>query len=288
MSVLPSKPSSDPPPPAPPTPPAPVEWGEWAPEAIRNDDFKAVAKYKSVDELAKGYVSLSKEMGARVKIPAPDAPAEEQAKFYERLPESLRPAAKPEELDFELPAGADKKLSMEAIGELKKLAISEKVPAAAFKKILGTYLNKQLAAMETEEKARAATVDAWKAVNVKLFGAKLEEAQGFAQRGVQMLMKEGVVTETDAKLLEMTGLEESPLLLKVLSEYGRARADSRIPGSGGGSQESDTPETADQMEAKLQALMGSDKNYKKTGEMTTEMKTLLEKIANARYGSQAA
>tara|TARA_R100001594_G_scaffold58437_2_gene92411 strand:+ start:4467 stop:5300 length:834 start_codon:yes stop_codon:yes gene_type:complete len=65
-------------------------WIDELPEEFREE--KVLTKYKSVNDLAKGHVHLSRMQGSSINIPGEDATDEDRAEFYTKLgrPESSK------------------------------------------------------------------------------------------------------------------------------------------------------------------------------------------------------
>lgn len=67
-------------------------------ESVSEENRGGVAKFETVDALAKSYTELERNMGNKVKIPTPESPAEEISAFYNKLgrPETSEGYKQPE------------------------------------------------------------------------------------------------------------------------------------------------------------------------------------------------
>jgi hypothetical protein len=188
---------------------APVSHLDFLPEAYRNDP--SFLKYKSADELAKGFKNLEKFIGKKevvngIQVPAEGASPEEMNDFYMQLgrPEAADKYALPDDIKF--PEGSDLAAEKTLISSIAfDLGLSNKQAESLFK----IYSEKTTETFkQTQEQATTA------------FYSAAEEAFGKDYRSNVELAKKGAKALGGADKLNLEDVS-SPLLLKALAMLGK-------------------------------------------------------------------
>lgn len=123
----------------------PVASTSWR-DSVSEENKNGVAKFESVDALAKSYGELERSMGGRVKIPTAESPAEERSAFYTKLGRPEKPEGYTAPT---LPEGQE--LNKEFFGGMAAMAHEAGVSAPQFDKMAANYVAFEAKVREAEQ-----------------------------------------------------------------------------------------------------------------------------------------
>ncbi len=190
----------------------------WAPATIK--DNPGLAKFKTQDELEKGYVELEKSFGARTGVPAADAKPEEWDAFYTK---AGRPTTagdykleipKFENLEYKPPEEQVKGFQDAA----HKAGLNPK-QAQALMNWWGAEVTKQAGSVADLAKSDQAALQ-------KEWGTSWDENLKGAQAGFKNFVTDG--HKDLAALLKSTGMDSHPAVLKFFKALNDKLADGKV------------------------------------------------------------
>lgn len=197
-----------------------------------------------IDKVLTSYAELERQQGESLRVPAPDAPKEEWAKFHAKLPEAMRPVESADKITYTRPEGLpadlpyDEGLATASKAWAAEAGASPKVAQAYHDKFVG-YMAGQVKAHQTAvaasvEKTHDDLVKDWGPVTSDSFKEKLEVANR-AMKGL------GLVDSFKAKgILLADGSLTDPQIAKAYHAIGEAMFKEDTLG-GGGVQTADNP-----------------------------------------------
>lgn len=199
---------------------------EFLPEAYRNDP--SFTRYKSAEELAKGFKNLEQFVGKKeivqgLKVPGDDASPEEVNEFYKQLgrPEAADKYTLPE--DVKLPEGFDLAQEKTLISGIAfELGLSNKQATALYKKY-AEETTKNFTASQTEIQ--------------KTFDQAVKTAFGDDYKANLDLAKKGAAALGGADKLNLEEVS-NPHLLKALAMLGKDRGEDSFENGSSASKES--------------------------------------------------
>lgn len=224
-----------------------VDWSKWQ-EALPDDVKKdpGIAPFKTLPDLAKGYISLQKTLGKdKVSIPDPKHATEaDWLNVYRRL-------GAPDKVDdfkFKLPDGVDEKtIDADFMKSVKEAAVAAGVAPWQFEKIFGAYhktASSRVEASQAEFKAtRAADIDNLK----KEWGQAYDKEVKKANTAFMEFLK----PEERARLIE-DGLAGHPSVVKILANAAKLLSPDKFLGHGDGDNGNMTPAEALSKAQKIQ------------------------------------
>ena len=114
-------------------------------DSVTEENRSGVAKFDSVDALAKSYGELERSMGGRVKIPTDESSTEERSTFYKKLgrPESSEGYTQPT-------MGEGQEVNKEFFGGMATIAHETGVTDSQFSKMAERYIAFEKQQKETE------------------------------------------------------------------------------------------------------------------------------------------
>lgn len=197
-----------------------------------------------IDKVLTSYAELERQQGESLRVPAPDAPKEEWAKFHAKLPEAMRPVESADKIEFKRPEGlpADLPYNDDFANAIKPTMADAKLSptqAQAVHDGAVKYLTDQAKAHQTAvaasvETTHDALVKDWGPVTSDGFKEKLEVANR-AMKGL------GLVDSFKAKgILLADGSLTDPQIAKAYHAIGEAMFKEDTLG-GGVAQTADNP-----------------------------------------------
>jgi hypothetical protein len=112
--------------------------------------------YKSHEDVVSAALSLEQRLGTSVTVPAPDAPKEEWEKFHSKLPETMRPVASADKIEYKRPEGLPENLPYSQ--ELADASKSWAAEAGATPKVAQAYHDKFVGYMAEQAKAQQVAI----------------------------------------------------------------------------------------------------------------------------------
>lgn len=204
----------------------PTTWHAQLPEDLRAN--ASISKFKSVAELAKGYVNAESLIGTK-RIPEPQATWKEEDwnALYSSLGRPTNPDGYKLPDDFKLPEGLT--LDAEKMKKANVALHSAGLTPAQYNKVMayyaGTLGEAQAAAQASQQRAVAQGTAALKQEWGENYGPNLDIAKSVvAKFGGDDLMAS----------LEKSGAANDPLFIKSLHRIGVAMLDDKAIGSGSG------------------------------------------------------
>lgn len=219
---------------APATPAVAVDNGSAA--ATESNPFSGLSEgarkwvdtkgYKSHEDVVSAALSLEQKLGTSVTVPAPDAPKEEWDKFHSKLPETMRPVASPDKIEFKRPEGLpenlpyDEGLANTSKAWMVEAGLTSKQSQAMHDKFAG-----HMAEMATAQQAAIAkSVETTHDELVKDWGPK--DSDGFKEKltvADRAMKKLGLVDAYKAKgILLADGSLTDPQIAKAFQAIGEA------------------------------------------------------------------
>lgn len=189
--------------------PTPTEqdWRAGLPEDLRAE--KSLESFKSVSDVAKGFIETKKMMGSAIKLPKADAPDTEWEPIYSRLgrPESAdkyefkRPENLPEGMTYQ--EDLEKNFKEQA----HKLGFNNRQAQG----LLDWFSGSQVEKFKEQKAAQEASIGELK----KEWGGDYDKNLGLAQRAFKELGD-----EKTAKYLIDSGIGNDPALLRLFAKAG--------------------------------------------------------------------
>ncbi|MBL8578087.1 MAG: hypothetical protein JNK47_12740 [Mesorhizobium sp.] len=228
--------------PATPTPPAPngsPAGGDNPFSGLSEGTRKWVETkgYKDIEALATAGMHGEQKLGASVTVPAADASQEEWKKFYDRLPENLRPVESPDKLDFKRPEGLPEnvpysaELATASKSWMAEAGLNSGQAQKVHDKFVGYMAEQTQARLQAVAKSVEDTADAlvkdWGPTESEGYKTKLE----LANRAMKNL---GLVDSYKASgILLPDGALTDPQIAKAFSAIGEAMfKEDNLPGGG--------------------------------------------------------
>jgi hypothetical protein len=207
--------------------PAAKSWFDGLSEGNRKlAETKGWTTPESADKVLTSYAELERQQGESLRVPAPDAPKEEWAKFHAKLPETMRPVESADKITYTRPEGLpadlpyDETLATASKTWAAEAGASPKVAQAYHDKFVG-YMAEQVKAHQTAvaqsvEKTHDDLVRDWGPQTSDGFKEKLEVANR-AMKGL------GLVDAYKAKgILLADGSLTDPQIAKAFHAVGEA------------------------------------------------------------------
>lgn len=213
-------------------------WRDALPEDLR--DSPTIKDINSVEDLTKSFISTQKMIGNSVRIPSEDASPEDRLSFYEKL-DANGIGVVPKDEGEAFTALRNKTLGVTddidispfatedfddsaALDELKEFAKETGMPA----KFVQELYSRRADELKTNLEAQAAAMEEAGNALHKEFGEGLAQAIELGTSALQEFNDDGINA-----MLEETGLNNNPTMLKLLAKVGAALAE---PSSGFGRQ----------------------------------------------------
>jgi hypothetical protein len=212
------------------------DWLTTLPEALRADP--SLVKFKSGEELARGYINAQKLIGAkRLEAPQPTWDEKKWEEFYTQvgrpdvpdkyvLPEGVKPSEK---------LSLDEKRMKETREVMHKLGLTEKQG----KELLGYYVKSMNESMQAADGEMGKRRDLAMATLRGKYGEALDEK---IKIGIAAANKLG--GEEFTAWLDRTGVGNDPELINVMVQVGEMMAEDVGGGGGGGGGAGSTREVA--------------------------------------------
>jgi hypothetical protein len=240
------------------TPPATASWRDSLPEELKAE--KSIANYKSIEDLARGFVSAQKMIG-HDKIVVPDlktASDEDMQNVYKKL--GLPEDVKEYKLDLAPDSGLDTDFLEKIKGEAHKIGILPK----QLEKILGWYSGESKEVM----KAHFAKTQADHEKSHNDLRTEWGKAYDKNVLAAQLAVKDGASPE-EIKYLESKGLTTDATLVRIFSKLGNMLKEGELKGDGSGGMNMLPPAAA---QAEANKIMGDANHpYNKAGHVNHKM-----------------
>ncbi len=221
--------------PAQPTPPADnwsaadggKSWCDGLSEGNRKiAETKGWNKPDGLDKALSSYAELERQQGESLRVPAADAPKEEWEKFHSKLPETMRPVASADKIEFKRPEGLPENLPYndDFASAIKPAMADAKLSAAqaqavhdgAVKYLTDQAAAQQVAIAKSVEDTHDNLVKDWGPIDSEGFKQKLEVAN-------RAMKKLGLVDAYKAKgILLPDGSLTDPQIAKAFQAVGDA------------------------------------------------------------------
>lgn len=204
----------------------PTDWRTSLPEDLRSEKVFESIKGKDWTEagpvLAKNYVNAQRMVGAdKLVVPGPNASAEEQASFYNKI-------GRPETADkytYRLPEGVKaEQLNKTVMDSWLKEMHEAGVPAKAAERLLSKYLADEFATHNAAKTNTTKTQQGWELSLKEKWGAKYDESLNYAKFA---LKEYGDPAGNLSKFLDATGLGSHPEVLDFFQRVGRTLSDDK-------------------------------------------------------------
>jgi len=184
-----------------------IEWPEWVGEDLRNPENRALAKYKTAEEVAKGYVNLSRKIGQAIFKPGEGASEAQIQAWNKAIGVPEKPdgyGLNPEELQG---------LAPETVGLIQESAFKHGLPAGGLKSVLSEVAAKSKAQMDAMVEEVKKRETAYEEAIKKAAGADYEE---MAKRATEQFKNDPELDDYAKEVLKNTGLLSHPWVVKSL------------------------------------------------------------------------
>lgn len=194
-------------------------WLESIPTEFREDP--SLTKYKSMDDMVKGHVSLSKMIGNSYRVPTEESPPEEWSEFYDRIgrPES------PDKYEYakpELPNGVeyDENIQKSFLEEAHAKGLTQDQVKFALD-FHNKYVSDQVIDQHRNQEMDRTTSEA---ELKKRWGPQFyEQNVSVAQRGMNAF-----VDEKTAQALSNKGYLNDPNFIELMFKVGKGMSEAKM------------------------------------------------------------
>lgn len=258
-----------------PPPATPASWYEGLSPELKVEKSLQNFKDKGINDFAKSWVEAQKMIGGSIRLPKPDAPPEEQERFYQDIYTKLGRPESPDKYDPKRPTLPDG-TPWDAEGEKEFLATAHKhgLNPKQAQGLLDWYGGRLAQGMA----ARTAQYEETDRLLHKEWGQDYERKLTLAQQAAMEVGGKDFVA-----LLEEKGLANHPLMLRTLAAYGETLAESKIISG-------DLPgqPTANEAQSRIDAIYANreDPYWKLPMEKQTQIMYELTKQATGAKGRQ--
>lgn len=178
-----------------------ASWLDSMPEEFKSNPN--LAKFKSIDELAKSYLNQTSLLGKKVA----EFAAEDISKLYDKM-------GRPESADkYEFEGEIDEAIKK----EFAEIAYNSGLTKEQAAKMIAEYSKAKSAAKANDDLEMDKVRLEWKESLSKEFGARLNEELTIAKKAFNKLADEDL-----KKFLSDTGLHENPNMIKLFSKLGKS------------------------------------------------------------------
>jgi len=187
-------------------------------EDLLPDEYEGLSKkYKTPEDLAKAYQSLSQKLSSTARVPGPEASSEEWDSFYQKLGRPETPHG------YDLPEGEKERNVLDPLTKAAHVAGLTKKQWSQLSPVAQEQLVRDDAAEKEQlDKAR----EEWQEGARRRYGEQLEEKLAMAKRSLDTLTNENPDIQ---QVLSKTGLVDHPAILDMMIERGNAMSDDSTP-----------------------------------------------------------
>ena len=241
---------------------------------LLGEGYEGLAKkYKTPQDLAKAYQSLSQKLSSTARVPDANAPVEEWGEFYSKLGRPETPHG------YDLPEGEKARA---ALDPLTKAAHAAGLTKKQWDK-LHPVAQEQLVRDESAEKEQLDKArEEWQEGARRRYGEGLEEKLALAKRSLDTLTSENPDIQ---QVLSKTGLVDHPAILDMMIERGNSMSDDSTPTNAvsdtGG--ETDPMKIAQKIRSMMKDSAHTDPRHKDAEVHREEYYRLLGELATLGY-----
>jgi hypothetical protein len=179
-------------------------------DTVSQENRGSVERFKSVDELARGYGELNTALGSRVKIPDENSLPEERSAFYQKLGAPQNPEA------YELGLSEDTPVSPQMISAIKQAAFESGVSQTQLQSVVKSYMDAEQAELHRSfEEGERSLKEEW--------GGQYDEKIAISQRALKELFDDDFIN-----IIHQSPLGNSPIVIKNLHNVGLKMLDDTL------------------------------------------------------------
>ncbi len=190
------------------TPQAPTDWRTGVSEENRS----GVAKFDTVDSLARGYSELQSAYGGTIKLPTEKSTPEERSSFYNRCG---RPDTADGYIRPDLPEG--KEYDADLIGGIQNAAFEAGVSNSQFSALIDRYLQIETKKAEDTQASAAQVQEETDRELRELWPVDHDKNLEIARRGMRTLVT-GELGEKFKEVIETSGLGDNSVFIQGMYE----------------------------------------------------------------------